>query len=598
MSVAETRESPFKTKQSFYKFVRALQKEVDAGDKDFVRLTKTILVHWLKEVAPTLPASPDLYQFENPLSVVAVEFLHWLTAQSLLDSTYWLSSAYAIWSGDEHQKSHAMYFTPPSITKRMLDDLTAEHVDYKKHVFYDPACGGAAFLTPIAVRIRDELIKLNYSSDQIISHVEQHVLGSELDPVLCTLSQNFLRAIFEKQIAETGREPNFDIVCADSLFLSSGKKRKIDVIVCNPPYRKLNKVELSSYVSDYNCVIESQANLYTLFIYLCLNIVRSGGLIKLISPMSFVSGKTFGKIRYEIQRQSEIISFGIVGERLNVFIDVEQETIITLMRKKSANVRKGVSEVFKVCRDGSRQRVGTTLISPGTGVWAIPRRKEDSVIIDRGSRCRARIADYGYRARIGAFVWNRDTKKTYFSLSEAKKSRAKLIVPLIWSTDISGERPINLNDRRNSENEPLYVDIGDYNHRSLVRHDALLLQRVTSSDQTRRLVATRLDISQWPEFPGFVGENHVVILESDEAVPKCGVEMLRNVLVNEQVERYFRCISGSTNVSVFELNQLPLPCPQCVGAAVESGLSISDAIEMILAAEFSNCNHMLGRELK
>ncbi|WP_431287624.1 hypothetical protein [Roseateles chitinivorans] len=87
------------------------------------------------------------------------------------------------------------------------------------------------------------------------------------------------------------------------------------------------------------------------------------------------------------------------------------------------------------------------------------------------------------------------------------------------------------------------------------------------------------------EFSGFVAENHVVVLErvkqSSDSESSISPETLLEVLRCEQVDRYFRCISGSTNVSVFELAQLPLPDPKKVAARRKKSLSItSDFLDL------------------
>ncbi|MQU19485.1 N-6 DNA methylase, partial [Pseudomonas helleri] len=57
----------------------------------------------------------------------------------------------------EHRGEFGIYYTPPSLTARLIDQATAANVDWAKCRVLDPACGGGAFLAPIAQRILDEL---------------------------------------------------------------------------------------------------------------------------------------------------------------------------------------------------------------------------------------------------------------------------------------------------------------------------------------------------------------------------------------------------------------------------------------------------------
>ena len=50
-----------------------------------------------------------------------------------------------------------MFFTPASLTEGLLNDLSQQGVDFGSESFMDPACGGAAFLAPIALRMRATL---------------------------------------------------------------------------------------------------------------------------------------------------------------------------------------------------------------------------------------------------------------------------------------------------------------------------------------------------------------------------------------------------------------------------------------------------------
>lgn len=79
------------------------------------------------------------------------------------------------------------------------------------------------------------------------------------------------------------------------------------------------------------------------------------------------------------------------------------------------------------------------------------------------------------------------------------------------------------------------------------------MQRVTSNDQQRRLVAAAVSPGVFETYGGFIGENHVVILEALTNKPALPPTKLARLLSAYTVDRYFRCISGATNVSAFEL---------------------------------------------
>ncbi|MFP3648071.1 N-6 DNA methylase, partial [Paraburkholderia sp. SIMBA_054] len=107
-----------------------------------------------------------------------------------LEATYWLSSAYAKLADESYRKNLAMYFTPVSLTKGLLDDLADQGVDFGSQSFFDPACGGAAFLAPIALRMRAALVGKRITALRLLKHVEEHLYGTDLDKTLCELSKH------------------------------------------------------------------------------------------------------------------------------------------------------------------------------------------------------------------------------------------------------------------------------------------------------------------------------------------------------------------------------------------------------------------------
>jgi hypothetical protein len=115
-----------------------------------------------------------------------------LAAEPFLHATYWLSTAYALCVGDAYRKSLAMFFTPPSLTSRLLDDLTASGVRFDKGSFCDPDCGGAAFLAPIALRMKEELRAKGMPARRVLEHISKNLFGADIDATLCELSKHFL----------------------------------------------------------------------------------------------------------------------------------------------------------------------------------------------------------------------------------------------------------------------------------------------------------------------------------------------------------------------------------------------------------------------
>lgn len=569
------------SKLSITRRIRALGKTAERCRCDAQTLVGTVLRLWCKAAYPALPPSSLPYSKALAAEPQVSAFVAVLTRLSLLEASYWLSSSYAMLADEGYRKKLAMFFTPASLTEGLLEDLAEQGVDFGTQTFIDPACGGAAFLAPIALRMRTALVERGFTALKVLKHIEKHLYGCDLDKTLCDLSRQFLCMALYAEVQKTNYVPSFHVHAADSLTTLASRLGTVDVVVCNPPYRKMRAEELEPLRAMYSDVLEGQPNLYGLFISLCVRLLRIGGRAALVTPTSFLSGQYFGRLRKFLIRNTDVEHIGMVSDRQGVFIDVEQETALTVLRRRAEEDRtQARTNVSVVSGAGQYTSVGECTLPNAGAVWPIPRSVEDVALLKTATLSRFRLSDYGYRVRIGAYVWNRDKRPKFDSLQEARKVKAHTAMPLMWSRDIVPGGVVRLEETSAYEGEHRFVDLGDKEHTSVVTLPCVVMQRVTSNDQPRRLVAAAVSPGVFDKYGGFIGENHVVIIEAVSDKPAQPPTKLAKLLSAHAVDRYFRCISGATNVSAFELNQLALPDPQALREALANGRSMEDAVRI------------------
>ncbi|QCU52087.1 N-6 DNA methylase [Burkholderia pseudomallei] len=567
------------SKQSMSRCVRALGQVIEKHGCDAPTLVGTVLRLWCKTAFPALPKPSLPYSKALAAEPQLPAFVVILRQLSFLEATYWLSSSYAMLADKDYRKKLAMFFTPASLTEGLLDDLVEQGVDFGSQSFMDPACGGAAFLAPIALRMRTALATRGFTALKTLKHIEKHLYGYDLDETLCELSRHFLCMALHPEIQKTNYVPSFNLHSANSLTNLAAYLGKVDVVVCNPPYRKMTAEELEPLGDTYADVIEAQPNLYCLFITLCVRLLRIGGRTALVTPTSFLSGQYFGRLRKFLIRNTDVEHIGMVSDRQGVFIDVEQETALTVLRRRTEEDRKQVqANVSVVSGTGQYTSVGECTLPNAGAVWPIPRSVDDVALLKTATLSRFRLSDYGYRVRIGAYVWNRDKRPKFESLQDAQKVKAYTAMPLMWSRDIVRGCIVRLEDTSAYDGEHRFVDLGDKKHTSVVMSPCVVMQRVTSNDQPWRLVAAAVSPGVFETYGGFIGENHVVIVEAVSDKPILPPSKLAKLLSARAVDRYFRCISGATNVSAFELNQLALPDPKTLREAIVNGKSMDEAV--------------------
>lgn len=570
-------------KTRFQRFVRGLRKTAHERQATPEAVIGAALARWCSQSFPGLPRSglPAPLALQRDLAVVA--FVDFIKTDELQEAAYWFASAYAQLTGDDRRKQLAMFFTPPSLTNRLLDDLAATGVDFASRSFCDPACGGAAFLAPIAKRMQDALRAKGATPAQVLKHVQTHLFGIDKDETLCKLSRHFLLMVLHDEVVAVRMVPQFQVVRGDSLLQVPHLISTLDVVVCNPPFRKMAPTEVQAYFHEFSDIIEAQPNLYALFIAMCVKLLAPGGTCALVTPTSFLSGQYFSKLRTFLMTQTKVLSIGMVSDRQGVFIDVEQETALTLARREdNGHAVSTVAGVCVVSKDGNYVNVGQSSLPNSGAAWPIPRTESDVELLRSAAESEVRLADYGYAVRIGAYVWNRDTRPTYPSAKSAARARGRSAVPLLWSSDVAIDGSLQFDGFPKTNKEPCFLNLGSKSHRSVVRRPSVLLQRVTSNDQPKRLVAAAVPEDIFNTYGGFIGENHTVILEQVVSEPALPPAQLALLLGTPTVDRYFRCISGATNVSAFELNQLRLPDPNRLKRYLAQGHCIAEAARRAL----------------
>jgi adenine-specific DNA-methyltransferase len=570
------------SKLSIRRRVRALCHVAEMCECDASTLVGTVLQLWCYRAFPVLPKPSLSFSKEIASAPEVSAFVGVLCQLSFLESTYWLSSVYAIHSDEIYRKRLAMFFTPASLTEGLLNDLSQQGVDFGSQSFMDPACGGAAFLAPIALRMRATLSARGFTPLKVLKHIEKHLHGCDLDNTLCELSKHFLCMALHSEIHQTSYVPSFKVFPANSLTRLTASIGTVDVVVCNPPYRKMGADELEPLRETYADVIEAQPNLYCLFITLCVRLLRVGGCAALVTPTSFLSGQYFGRLRKFLIRHTDVEHIGMVSDRQGVFIDVEQETALTVLRRRTEEDRTQVrANVSVVSGAGQYTGVGECTLPNAGDVWPIPRSVEDVALLKAASLSSFRLSDYGYRVRIGSYVWNRDKRPKFESLHDARRAKALTAMPLMWSRDIVPGGIVRLEESSAYNGEHRFVDLGSKEHSSIITSPCVVMQRVTSNDQPRRLVAAAVSPGVFETYGGFIGENHIVILEAVTDTPVLPPIKLAELLSAHVVDRHFRCISGATNVSAFELNQLALPDPQALREAATNCRSMDEAARLV-----------------
>ena len=534
---------------------------------------RAVLSSWMEIAAPQITQADAIPELKANASVI--RFADWLLQGDVITGAFWLSSAYTSLIGPAHRKANAMYFTPPFLTSRLLDNVQKRGDMLVSGKLIDPACGGGAFLAPAAQRIAQELRARRLSADAILRHIESNLYGCDTSEFLCFLSESFLRMVLAELIEEAGRSPRFNIVTGDGLTQFDEQRGEFSLVLCNPPYRKMTQAELAPYVTAHKTVLNGQPNLYSLFMHRATQLLRPTGVAALVTPMSYLSGRSFLGLRSVLMAQGEVQQLDLIHEKCGIFLLAEQDTVLTVWTKGTGTGQP--TEAYYLTPDGGCEIAGSLTLGVTTGPWPVPRCGADAELLPLFSAPPASLATYAYRPKTGAIVVHRDPRQRY--KTEEAGTNAAALVPLIWSKNISPEGQLNT-DRVARNCTAKYVDLGSLDSPCVIKRPAVVLQRVSTDSQPRRLVCAPVPDELMERFGGVTGENHVGFLEQIDPGSSATPELLALILGTKTIDRLFRCISGATNVSAYELLHLPLPDIDVVQGGLASGFSADEAVRI------------------
>lgn len=491
-----------------------------------------------------------------PLAKSALSLAHEVgtaaSCYSPIKAGYIISALYTVMLPDETRSSLGAYYTPPALVERLLDMVTEAGFDWRKGRILDPACGGGAFLAPVATR----MLRALRSTDPafILRNIVTRLHGFEIDGFAAWMSQVLLEAAMLEICQQAGKRLPDMVVTGDALSVPIDEKRPYDLVIGNPPYGKITLPPARRHF--FKRSLYGHANLYGLFTDQAVKWARTGGLIAYVTPTSFLGGQYFKALRELLKNEAPPLMMDFVTERQGVFEDVLQETMLTVYGRGGNGCKPVTVHFLKPNGAGNPvqvQEVGRfNLPDKGEEPWFMPRDPDHAVLLKAMAAMPHRLSDYGFTVSTGQLVWNRHKE-------QLKSSRGRNCYPLIWAESVAAEGQFNFSATR--RNHTPYFQLHGNQDYLVNREPCVLVQRTTAKEQKRRLIAALLPEAFIKENGGVVVENHLNMIRSTNGKPSVTSSTIEALLNTRTFDLAFRCLSGSVAVSAYELNALPLPPP-------------------------------------
>lgn len=365
-----------------------------------------------------------------------------------------------------------------------------------------------------------------------------------------------------------------------SLFRSR-QAELFDLVIMNPPYFKVRKDSDTARAMQH--VVYGQPNIYALFMAVAADLIAGSGQMVAITPRSYFNGPYFKRFRKWFFDRMTVQQIHLFESRAAAFRedDVLQENVILLAEKAGES-----SNVLLTCSHGrsfdsvNRQLLPyRSVVEDGSGdhLIRIASSEFEREIIEAVDRLPHRFRELPFRISTGPVVTFRATE---FLCLERSKDTA----PLLWMHNV---RPFTTQFRPKS-GKPMHIRVTDESKRLLLPSKRyVLLKRFTAKEERRRLVAGIIEPEE--SYSPLLGlENHLnYIKSSDGELPRDEAVGLAALLNSALIDRYFRAISGNTQVNAAEIRAMPMPDVETIRqigrAAAMSGDAAPPTVERIVA---------------
>src|SRR5579859_1920071 len=360
------------------------------------------------------------------------------------EAAYHLSLLYTGLLRPERRAKHGVYYTPPSLAGRLLDQAETAGLDWSKAHILDPAAGAAAFLVPAAIRLMKSMASC--APAVTLQNISARIRGFEIDPFSAWMGQVFIEAAIMPVIVAANRKPADLITVCDSLKVET--RECFDLVIGNPPF---GRVSLPAKQRErFARGLYGHANLYGIFMDLAVHLARPGGLVSFLTPSSFLAGEYFKNLRSVLSREAPPVALDFVSHRKGVFEDVLQETVLATYEKGTHEKggRRTCAVVSFIHPQPGNPAVAVpagcfTLPRKTSAPWVLPRHADEEKLAKRLRSMPERLEDWGYKVSTGPLVWNRHRSQLR---DEAGKGR----IPLVWAESITSDgRFIFRSERRN-----------------------------------------------------------------------------------------------------------------------------------------------------
>jgi len=450
------------------------------------------------------------------------------------------------------RKEKGQVFTPGGVCRFMASRFTRIPERFR---VLDPGAGIGSLSAAICERV------MTLASPR---HIE--IVLFENDRMLLPLLEENMQHCRDS-LKAAGHELRYTIHAEDFILGTRGRRpqrmlfddgevlEEFDAVITNPPYFKIGAN--SAHALAMGDVFQGQTNIYMLFMARAAELLKPNGELVAITPRSFCSGLYFRNFRRWFFSRMALRHVHLFECRRSTFDNVLQESVITHAQRLGV-ATPSTTITSSLGRDIPLKPAELTLPSckildntSGDMVLRIPATAEDAAIMEAVESWPDRFAELGLQVSTGPVVLFRAEE---FLLG---KPDGKETAPLIGPHNV---RPFETVWPLAKRGKPTAFRICAASVKHLVpTRNYVLLRRFSAKEERRRLTASWF-LHAADAGPYLALENHInYVYHANRELTVDEVFGLTALFNSALLDRYFRIISGNTQVNATEIRSIRYP---------------------------------------